>query len=61
MAMKPPSPQAQLARFIAKFTPEVAALGKAVLARLRKLAPPAVGHQIHFGPTTPPAPGLNLI
>jgi hypothetical protein len=32
----------QLAGFIANFTPEVAALGKAVLARLRTLLPPAI-------------------
>ena len=36
------SPQAQLAEFIAKFTPEVAALAEAVLAKMRKHYPTAI-------------------
>ncbi|MSU48025.1 MAG: DUF1801 domain-containing protein [Opitutus sp.] len=40
--MKPPSPQTQLAGFIAKFTPEVGALTKAVLAKMRRRLPNAV-------------------
>jgi hypothetical protein len=39
--MKAKSPAVQLAGFMEKFTPEIAARGRAVLARLRKMAPPA--------------------
>ena len=40
--MKPASPANQLADFIAKFTPAIAKLAKAVYARLRKRLPCAV-------------------
>jgi len=40
--MTTPTPSAQLAGFLAKFTPEIAALGRVVLSRLRKLVPPSV-------------------
>jgi len=40
--MKTPSPQTQLASFIARYTPEVATLGRAVLAKFRQLLPPAI-------------------
>ena len=36
------NPELQLAEFIAKFTPEVAALAEAVLARMRKRFPTAI-------------------
>jgi hypothetical protein len=62
-SMKGKTPEAQLAGFIAKFTPEVAALGKAVLARLRTLLPPAIEMVydnynflvVGFGPTERPS------
>ena len=40
--MKAPSPEKQVTGFIAKFTPEIAALTKAVLAKMRKRLPNAV-------------------
>jgi hypothetical protein len=40
--MKPPSPTTQIAGFIAKFTPEIAALTKACLAKMRRRLPHAV-------------------
>ena len=40
--MKAPSPHAQIAGFIAKFTPEIGALIKAVRAKMRKRLPHAV-------------------
>ena len=40
--MKPSSPSKQLAAFMTKYTPEVAAEARAVLARLRKQAPGAI-------------------
>ena len=40
--MKTKLPQAQLDGFIARYSPEVAALGKKILARFRKLVPPAI-------------------
>jgi len=39
---KVPTPATQLAGFIAKYSPETAALGKAVLAKFRRMIPPAV-------------------
>ena len=36
------SPRAQLERFISKYSPEVAAEGRAALAKLRRLVPGAV-------------------
>ena len=42
MKAKPQSPAAQAADFIAKFTPEIAALTKAVLAKMRRRLPNAV-------------------
>ena len=61
--MNPPSPATQLNGFIAKFSPEIAALGKAVLARLRRLLPPSVEMVydnynflvVGFGPTERPS------
>jgi hypothetical protein len=40
--MKAPSPAKQLAGFIAKFTPEIAKLARAVYAKMRKRLPEAV-------------------
>jgi hypothetical protein len=40
--MKTASPAAQLAGFMARFTPEIAARGRAVVTRVRKLLPPSV-------------------
>ena len=56
---KSPSPERQLAGFIAKFTPEVAASAKAALAKMRKRLPGAIelvydnynALAIGFGPT----------
>ena len=42
MKAKTQSPTAQIAGFIAKFTPEIAALTKAVLAKMRRRLPNAV-------------------
>ncbi len=42
MASKPISPQKQLASFIAKYPPALAAQGRAVLTKMRKLVPGAV-------------------
>jgi hypothetical protein len=39
--MKTQTPTARLNGFIAKFSPDVAALGRAVLARFREILPPA--------------------
>src|SRR5689334_1759241 len=58
-----PSPQQQLDFFIDKFTPEIAALARRVLARLRKRLPGAVelvydnynALAIGFGPTERPS------
>lgn len=57
--MKCASPQQQLAKFMARFEPEIARLGHAALRRMRELAPGAVelvydnynGLVIGFGPT----------
>jgi hypothetical protein len=57
--MKNPSPRTQLARFLAKYTPPIAARARAALARLRKRLPGAIemvydnynALVIGFGPT----------
>jgi hypothetical protein len=59
LAAKEPSPKVQLAAFLAKFTPETAALAKAVLTKMRARLPGAVelvydnynALAIGFGPT----------
>lgn len=64
--MKTPSSQAQIAGFIAKFTPEIAALTKAVLAKMRKRLPNAVEMVYDnynflvfgFGPTERPSEAI---
>jgi hypothetical protein len=67
--MKPKSPAAQLAGFLAKFTPDMARLGKTVLARLRQLLPPAIEMVydnynflvVGFGPTERPSEAVFSI
>lgn len=57
--MKPASPQKQLDGFLARYSPEIASLGKAVLGKLRKRLPGAVrmvydnynALVVGFGPT----------
>jgi hypothetical protein len=57
--LQKPSPQKQLAGFMAKYTPEVAAKAKAILERMRELLPGAIelvydnynALVIGFGPT----------
>jgi hypothetical protein len=57
--MKAASPEAQLSSFLAKFTPEVAALAKAILSKMRTRLPGAIelvydnfnALAIGFGPT----------
>jgi hypothetical protein len=59
MAEKNPTPKAQLASFLAKFTPEIEALAKEILAKMRKRYPTALelvydnynALAIGFGPT----------
>ncbi len=63
---KPMDAETQLAGFIAKFTPEVAALAEAILAKLRKRYPAAVQMVydnynflvIGFGPTERPSEAI---
>jgi hypothetical protein len=67
--VKSPSPQAQLAGFIAKFTPEIAALIKAVRAKMQKRLPHAVEMVYDnynflvfgFGPTERPSEAIFSI
>jgi hypothetical protein len=64
--VKAPSPETQVAGFIAKFTPEIAALTKAVLAKMRKRLPNAVEMVYDnynflvfgFGPTERPSEAI---
>src|SRR5262245_49204934 len=61
--MPEPTPQKQLEFFIGKYTPEVAALGKRVLARMRARLPGAIeliydnynALVVGFGPTEKPS------
>lgn len=61
--MAAPTPAAQLASFMAKFTPSMAKEGRAALMRLRRLVPGAVqmvydnwnGLVVGFGPTERPS------
>lgn len=67
--MKPASPNSLLAGFIAKFTPEIAALIKAVRAKLRRRLPHATEmvydnynfFVIGFGPTERPSEAILSI
>ena len=60
------SPEQELARFIAKFTPEIAALARAIRARMRRLYPTALelvydnynALAIGFGPTERPSEAI---
>ncbi|MDB6066820.1 MAG: hypothetical protein JWR26_3028 [Pedosphaera sp.] len=62
-------PQTQLDTFIARFTPEIAALGKAALAKMRKRFPGAIqmvydnynGLVIGFSPTERPSQAIFSI
>src|SRR5271163_819270 len=63
------TPKAQLAGFLAKFTPDVAALGKASLAKMRARFPGAIQMVydnynflvIGFGPTERPSEAIFSI
>jgi hypothetical protein len=63
------SPEAQLAAFMARFTPEIATLGRESLDKLRTLVPPAVemvydnynALVIGFCPTERPSEGIFSI
>jgi hypothetical protein len=63
------SPEQELARFIAKFTPEIAALARAIRARMRRLYPTALelvydnynALAIGFGPTERPSEAIFSI
>jgi len=67
--VKAPSPKTQLAGFIAKFTPEISALIKAVLAKMRRRLPHAVElvydnynfFVVGFGPTERPSEAVFSI
>jgi hypothetical protein len=67
--VKEPSPAKQLAAFIAKYSPEIAAEARKVLAAMRRLLPGAVemvydnynGLVIGFGPTGKPSDAIFSI
>ena len=60
---RPSTPSQQLSRFLAKYTPQIAAQGRRALAKMRKLLPGATemvydnynGLVIGFGPTEKPS------
>jgi hypothetical protein len=66
---KKPSPQKQLARFMAKYTPEIEAKASAILKRMRELLPGAIemvydnynALVIGFGPTERPSEAVFSI
>jgi hypothetical protein len=67
--MPPATPAAQLAGFLAKYTPSMAKEGRAALTRLRRLVPGAVqmvydnwnGLVVGFGPTERPSEAVVSI
>jgi hypothetical protein len=67
--LQKPSPQKQLAGFMAKYTPEVAATATAILKRMRELLPGAIelvydnynALVIGFGPTERPSEAVFSI
>jgi hypothetical protein len=69
MAEKRISPEDQLATFLAKFTPEIEALAKTILAKMRKRYPTALelvydnynALAIGFGPTERPSEAIFSI
>ena len=69
MRTTPATPAAQLAGFMAKYTPAMAKEGRAALARLRRLVPGAVqlvydnwnGLVVGFGPTERPSEAVVSI